>query len=110
LEFTDHGILGIFIDSRLILDVFGTRSITKGRQGFLHIIVSRTDVGNHNGFCVTSERILKESSELGITIGHKSALRVGQATNNVAKSRKRQVNLNTLLHAFTFSFGLALTL
>ena len=58
LELTDHGVLGILVDSGLVLDVLGATRPSQGVNGLLHVVVSGTDVGDHNCFGVSAQGVL----------------------------------------------------
>ena len=78
VELPDHSVLGILIDARLILDVLGTGSISKGRKCLIDIVISRAQVCNHHCLCVASKRVLQDTSKLGVTIGNVRALGIGE--------------------------------
>ena len=110
MELSDHGIFWIFIDSGLVLDLLGSASISQRGERFVNIIVSRANRSNHDGLCITSERVLKDTGELGVTVGDVGALGVCQTADGVAESGKRQINLGGLLKSIASCSCLALPL
>ena len=70
LIFLKKSIFGVLIDTRLVLDRFGSISIVQGTQGLLVVVISRGESGYHNGLCVTTEGVLEETGQLGVTIGY----------------------------------------
>jgi hypothetical protein len=54
-----HGVLGIFIDPRLIFNALGTMCITKGAEGLVVIVVDGTYASAHHRFGVATQRILQ---------------------------------------------------
>ena len=70
LIFLKKSIFGVLVDTRLVLDGFGSISVVQGTQGLLVVVISRRESSYHYGFCVTTERVLEETGQLGVTIGH----------------------------------------
>jgi len=58
LTYSPVAYLGVFIDARLVLDVLGSVSIPQRADGFVQVVVSWPNVGNHHCLCVASKRIL----------------------------------------------------
>lgn len=75
------------IDDWLVLDVSGSVSIFQGRKRLLKIGVCRRDAGDHQSSAVTTERVLEETRDLRVPIGHMSASpqRVPEGANDVAQ-------------------------
>jgi hypothetical protein len=82
----EEGILGILIDSRLILDHFSTRSVSEGGQSLLIIVISWRNGSNHNGFSVTSKRILEETGELAVSVWDMLRLALYQCRYDITQS------------------------
>mmetsp|Transcript_34684 Transcript_34684/g.53167 ORF Transcript_34684/g.53167 Transcript_34684/m.53167 type:complete len:221 (+) Transcript_34684:775-1437(+) len=59
LIFSQEGILRVFVNLGLVLDVFGPTSITKRVHGLIEVVVSGADVGDHKCLRVSSKRVLK---------------------------------------------------
>ena len=55
LVFTKEGILRIFINPRLVLDVLSAASIPQSVHRFVKVVVSGADIGNHDSLRVTTE-------------------------------------------------------
>lgn len=55
----NHRIFRILVDLWLVLDFLGFRGIAKGAHGFFVVVVSWSNVRNHNRLCVTSQRLLQ---------------------------------------------------
>ena len=110
MELSDHSIFWVFIDSGFVLDLLGSASISQCRERFVNVIVSRADRSNHDRLSVTSKRVLKDTGELGVTVGDVGALGVCQTADGVAESGKRQINLGGLLKSIASCSCLALPL
>ena len=64
LELAQQGIFGIFVDSDIILDVFGSVRILETGNSLIIVVGTWTDVGDHDSLGVTSEGVLQQSGEL----------------------------------------------
>ena len=53
--------LGVFIDARLVLDVLGSVGVPQRAYGFVKVVVSWPNVGNHHCLGVASKRVLHSS-------------------------------------------------
>ena len=97
MELSDHCIFRVFIDSGLVLDLLGSTCISQCGERFVNVVVSRANCSDHDCLGITSERVLEDTGELGVTVGDVGALGVGQTADGMAKGRKRQINLSGLL-------------
>lgn len=55
VEFTDHGVLRVFVDSGLVLDVLGARCVAKSRHGFINVVISGANICDHHRLCVAAQ-------------------------------------------------------
>ena len=78
LELPDHGVLGVLVDPGFVLNQLCSAGIPQRTQSFFDVVVSRTDVGNHDRLGVSSKGVLEQSRELGVSEGNVVALRVCQ--------------------------------
>ncbi len=51
--------LRVFIDARLVLDVLGSVGIPQRADGFVQVVVSWPNVGNHDCLGVAAKRVLQ---------------------------------------------------
>ena len=70
LIFLEESILRVLVDARLVLDGFGTVRIVQGAQGLIIIVISWRKGSDHNGLGVTTEGVLEQTCQLGVTIGN----------------------------------------
>lgn len=54
-----HGILWVFVDSRLVFDGLGAVSIAKGAQRLIVVVVDGPDTSTHHRFGVATQRVLE---------------------------------------------------
>jgi len=76
VKLSDHGIFGVFIDFWFILNSFCSVSISKRTDSFVCIIVGWAQVSNHDSFCITTKRILQDSSKFWIPVWNIGTLRI----------------------------------
>jgi hypothetical protein len=57
-EFSDHSVLRILVNTRLVLNTFGARSISKSRKSFLRVVICRSDGCDHDSLRVTTQGVL----------------------------------------------------
>ena len=86
LIFLKESVFGILVDARLVLDGFRSISVMQGTQGLFVVVVSRRQSGYHNGLCVTTEGVLEETGQLGVTIGHMLGVPVDKGLDDVTQS------------------------
>lgn len=55
VELADHCVFRIFVDSGLILNLLGARSISQRRNGFVGVVVGRADCSDHDCLCVATQ-------------------------------------------------------
>ena len=110
MELTDHGVLGVLVDPRLILNVLGPARISQRTHRLICVVVRVTTIGNHASLGVSSQRILQDTGQLRISVRDVGALGIGQATDHMAQGRQGQVNLGRLLEPVTGCASLALSL
>lgn len=53
-----QGVLGVFVDARLVLNVLCAGRIAQGVHGFVEVVVCWADIGNHDCLGVAAERVL----------------------------------------------------
>jgi hypothetical protein len=92
----------------MILDVLGSAGVSEGAQRLVVIVLGRAEVGKHQCFRIPPERILQQSRQLRVTIGHVRALAVDQGRDDVSQRRQRQVDLRCFLQPLPRRPGLAL--
>lgn len=64
LVFSQQGILRIFVDSGFVLDLFGAISVPESTEGFIIVVVSWRQGGNHYGLSVAAKGVFQEACEL----------------------------------------------
>ena len=83
--FAQESILGVLIDSWLVLDRFGAVRIPQRRQRLVVVVVSWGDSRDHHGLRVATQRVLQQTGQLGVTIRNVAALPVHESFNNITK-------------------------
>lgn len=58
----------VSVDDRLILNVSSSACVLKSTQRFIVVELGRGDTGDHRGSRVTSQGVLKDSGELGVSV------------------------------------------
>ena len=58
MELTYHRIFWVLIDTRLILDMLGTRSVTQSCKGLVNVVICGTQVSDHHSLCVATKGVL----------------------------------------------------
>ena len=66
MKLTKHGVFGVLVDSRLVLDVLGPVGVAQSRHCLFVIEGRRTNAGNHDGLGVATKGVLE-----GPRFGHK---------------------------------------
>ena len=80
---SEQSILRILVYFRLILYKFSPTRVSKSAQSLIIVVVCRRKCSNHDSFCVTSERILKQTGQFWITIRYVMYFSVDQSRNDV---------------------------
>mmetsp|Transcript_131843 Transcript_131843/g.328748 ORF Transcript_131843/g.328748 Transcript_131843/m.328748 type:complete len:363 (-) Transcript_131843:955-2043(-) len=96
LKLTNHCILGILVDARLVLNTFGTVGIPQCGQCLVIVVVGWAEIGNHDGLCVTTQRILQQASELRVTVRDVRGFPINESRDHIPQSGERQVDLRSL--------------
>lgn len=109
--FPKQGILGVFVDHRLILNAFSPVSLSEGRDCFILVLVSWRDRSYHDSLGVPTETVLQEPSEFAIPVGDVSALAISKGTDDIPERTQTQVDFLGFIQAVTtgLGFGLPLT-
>jgi len=74
LIFSQESIFWVLVNSWLVFNVLGSRSVSEGVHGFIVVVIGWTDVGDHQCFGVTTKRILEKTSKLGVSVRNISSL------------------------------------
>ena len=74
------------------------------------VIIRRSYIGDHDGLSVASQRVLQESSQLGVTVRNVSAPSRHQSTDDVTECGEREINLGSFLEPVTLCTSLGLSL
>ena len=99
LVLTQESILGVLVDTRLILDVLSAGRIAKRVHRLVKVVVSWSDIGNHDCFGVATEGVLEQSGQLTVTVWDVGGLGIGEGRDNMAQRRQRQVDLRGFLES-----------
>ena len=110
LELTQHGVLGILVDGRLVLDRLGAVGVAQRAQRLLVVVAGGRQGGDHQRLRVAAERVLEEARELRVAIRYVLGLAVDERRYDVAERRERQVDLGGLLEAIAGGARLRLAL
>jgi hypothetical protein len=80
----------ILVDGHLVLDVASPVGISQRIQRFHEVLVGGRDAGDHERAAVAAQRVLEQTGQLGIAIGHVAAnlFAVAQRAYDVAKSEQ----------------------
>lgn len=110
VELANHGVLGILIDSWLVLNIFGATSVSERADCLIAVVVRRPTVRNHYCFCITAQGVLEDTRQFGVSVWNVGALGIDETANDMAKRGERQVDLGGLLESIACCSRLALPL
>lgn len=85
LVFSEQGIFWIFVDLWLVLDVFGAICVSERVHCLVVVVVSWSDVGDHERLRVAAQGVLQQSGQLRVSIGYIRVLGVGEGGDNVTE-------------------------
>ncbi len=85
VELTDHCVLWVLIDPRLILNLLGAGRVPQSGNGFLRVVVGRADRRDHDCFSVAAEGVLKDPRESRVSVRNVGALGVSETANHMAQ-------------------------
>ena len=68
-----------FVDDRLVLDFLGLVSVPQGRESLLVVVGGWGNSTDHQGFRVSSQGILQDTSQAGIPVGDDGVLSLAQS-------------------------------
>ena len=107
LQLPYHFILNTFVYNCFIYDFLSPICISESTKRFFIVDACWTYSANHYSFWVTSQGILKNSCQAGISVGHNSCLSlahcfVGKNTDAVSENCKRFIDGTTFFESLTF--------
>ena len=70
LQLSDHLLVRVLVAADRVLDALGSVGVLERGHGLLDVVVGGRDGGEHERGGVTSERLLQQSGEFGISIGN----------------------------------------
>ena len=106
LILTQEGVFRVFVDARLVLDVLCAAGISQSVHRFFVVVIRRTNICNHHRLCVATERVLEQASKFRVTVWNISRLGIGKSTDDMAQSRKREIDFGGFLESIACSAGL----
>mmetsp|Transcript_16992 Transcript_16992/g.55352 ORF Transcript_16992/g.55352 Transcript_16992/m.55352 type:complete len:383 (+) Transcript_16992:1139-2287(+) len=110
LELPQHGVLWVFVDLWLVLDVLGSICVTERRDGLIEVPVGRAHVCHHHRLGVAAQRVLQQSRQLRVSVRDVLRLSIHQRRDAVPECRERQINLSRLFEPVPFGGRLGLAL
>lgn len=110
LILSEQSILGVLVDAGPVLDALGPVGVAQSAQGFLIVVVSRGETGDHQCTRVSSQRVLQQPGELGVPVGDVLGASVHQSGDDVPQGRQGEVDLRGLTESLPCSAGFGLTL
>ena len=89
----------VSVDRGLVFDVAGTSCVFKRVEGFLKRCLGWRTTRYHASAAVATETVLKDAGKFAVTIRnmHRLLCLVSEGRYDVAKSKKRLVDIDTLL-------------
>ena len=71
-----QSILGVFVDNWLVLNGLSPCGVPKRGQRLLVVVVGRRQSCDHDCLCISSERVLKQPGELGVSVRNVARLSI----------------------------------
>ena len=101
-----------FIQLKTIFDVFGSSSVSERIQGFREIVTWRRGTGNHQSLRVSTQRVLKQSSQFRITIGNVRSFSafIAKGRNYISQRQQARIDANRFFGTVTTSISALQTL
>lgn len=111
-ELPDQLVGGRLVDDGLVLDLLGSVRVSEGSQRFFKVHVGGRNGANHDGLGITTQGILQNSRQVGVTIGNDGFLLfahglVGEDTDASSQDRQTLVNSAPLLESLSFGTRLS---
>ena len=106
-ELSDKLVRRRFVHHGLVLNLLGSVRISEGSQRFFKVHVGGRNSTNHDGLRITTQGILQNSRQVGVTIGNDGFLLlshglIGEDTDASSQDRQTFVNGATLLESLAF--------
>lgn len=81
----EEGVLGVFVDARLVLDGFGAGSVPEGGKRLVVVEIGGGNGGDHHGLGVAAEGVLEHARQLGVAVGDVVGFAVHQGADHVSQ-------------------------
>ena len=85
LVLLEQGILGVLVDTGLILDGLGSRGVPQRRQRLVQVIVGGGDRCDHDRLRVPAERVLQQTRQFRVAIRDMALSAIHEGADDIAQ-------------------------